>query len=266
MKSQLILNTTDSEGENISSMISIAVIDSASGFCNTLPYPDIESTFLYDRNFYNNLPAGLKLQGLNNIDKASVDLLLMTYGWRKFNLKEISGISREKKLSDYDCLKISNLEPGRKDIMDVKILTLEDANILTLPVDKDKEAILRFNSLNDSVRRIRILADNKSTKNMSSARIEFPENRTFTDQAKQVQSEASYDISTLALSFNDSSSSSSTTLNIKNLLSFPDSVIRIEEVIIRPKRRPAPPTVFINKYEREYVNSNIRTLTTKDFK
>ena len=35
-ETELILNTTDNEGENISSIISIAVIDSASGFCNTL--------------------------------------------------------------------------------------------------------------------------------------------------------------------------------------------------------------------------------------
>ena len=131
-ESELILNTTDYEGENISSFISIAVIDSTSGFCNTLPFPDIGSTFLFDRNFYNNLPPGIKLRGLNNIDQKSFDLLLMTYGWRKFNLKETSGMAQEKKLLDYDYLKISNLEPGRKDKMEVQILTLEDANILDI--------------------------------------------------------------------------------------------------------------------------------------
>jgi len=50
-ETELSLNTTDNNGKGISSILSIAVVDSASGFCSTLPFPDIESTFLYDRNF-----------------------------------------------------------------------------------------------------------------------------------------------------------------------------------------------------------------------
>ena len=153
----------------------------------------------------------IKVHGLNNIDKKSIDLLLMTYGWRKFNLKEISGISPDKKLLDYDYLKISNLEPGRKDKMEVQILTLEDANILTLAVDKDKEAILRFNSLNDSVRRIRILADTRSTKNLISAKIEFPENRSFTDRQNRFIMKLLTILIPPSLAFNDSSGISNTT-------------------------------------------------------
>jgi len=67
--------------------------------------------------------------------------------------------------------------------MEVRILTLEDANVIPLPVNEDNEAIIRLNSLNESVRRIRILADTKSTKNLISAKIEFPENQSFTDRA-----------------------------------------------------------------------------------
>jgi hypothetical protein len=264
-ETELILNTTDSDGESISSIISVAVVDSAYGFCSTLPFPDIESTFLYDRNFYNNLPPGIKLRGLNNIDKKTVDLLLMTYGWRKFNLKEYTVISPEKKLLDYDYLKISNLEPGRKDKMEVQILTLEDANILTLPVDKDKEAILRYNSLNDSVRRIRILADTKSTKNLISAKIEFPGERSFTDRAKQTQNNDSYDINTSVLAFNDSSATNNSAAGMKEIFHLGEGVINIEEVIIRPKRPPPPPRVYINKYEKLYISSSIKTLTYKQF-
>ena len=134
----------------------------------------------------------------------------MTYGWRKFNLKEISGISPDKKLLDYDYLKISNLEPGQKGKLGIQILTLEDANMLTLPVEKEKEAIIEFNSLTDSVRRVRILADNKSIKNLSSAKVEFPENKSFTDRAKQVQNEAYYNPNTSILAFSDSSAISNT--------------------------------------------------------
>ena len=122
-ETELILNTTDYKGENISSIISIAVIDSTSGYSSTLPFPDIGSTFLFDRDFYNNLPMSIKVHGLNNIDKKSIDLLLMTFGWRKFNLKENPGISPDKILLDYDHLKISNLEPGKKGKLEIHVLT-----------------------------------------------------------------------------------------------------------------------------------------------
>ena len=190
----------------------------------------------------------------------------MTYGWRKFSLKENSGISPDKKLLDYDYLKISNLKPGRKDKLEIQILTLEDANLLTLPVDKDKEAILQFNALNDSVRRIRILADNKSTKNLYSAKIEFPENRSFTDKAKrQYHDFNSYDNNISILTLNHPSGISIPVPNMKELGFFPDSVINIEEVTIRPKRRSAPAHVYINKYEKLYQSASLRTLTNKDF-
>jgi hypothetical protein len=255
-ETELILNTTDDDGENISSMVSIAVIDSLSGFCSTLPFPDIESKLLYDRHFYDNLPPVTKLRGLNNLDKNTIDLLLMTYGWRKFCQRNNPESGSKKEILDYDYLKIKDLEPGKEDKMSVPILTLEDANILKLPVNKVKEAILSFNSLNDSVRRIRILTDNKSTKNMISAKIEFPENKSFSDKAKQVHNEA----------FNNSSSLSDTTLNMKTLFPFPDSVINIEEVIIKPKRIPAPPHAYVNKYEQLYQSTGIITKTYSDFK
>ena len=264
-ESQLILNTKDYEGENVSSFISIAVIDSTSGFCNTLPFPDIGSTFLFDRDFYDNLPPGIKLSGLNNIDQKSIDLLLMTYGWRKFNLQESSGMAQEKKLMDYDYLKISNLEPSRKDKMEVQLLTLEDANIIALPVDNDKEAILPFNSLSDSVRRIRILADTRSTKNLNSARIEFPQNRSFSALAKQVHNEA-YNFDASGLSLTDSSAISNSAPDMKDLFHLGEGVINIEEVIIRPRIAPPPPQVYNNKYEKLYMSGSIKTLTDKDFK
>ena len=52
---------------------------------------------------------------------------------------------------------------------------------------------------------------------------------------------------------------------MKELFSFRDSVINIEEVIIRPKRSPPPPPVYVNKYEKLYMSGSIRTMTNKDF-
>ena len=62
-ETELIVNTTDDNGENVSSVISVSAIDSASGYQNSIPFPDIESAFLYDREIYNNLPSNIKVYG-----------------------------------------------------------------------------------------------------------------------------------------------------------------------------------------------------------
>ncbi len=63
-ETELTLSTTDGNGNRISSVLSVAVIDSASGYCNSIPSPQIENTYLYDRSFYENLPLQIKYQGV----------------------------------------------------------------------------------------------------------------------------------------------------------------------------------------------------------
>jgi hypothetical protein len=265
-ETELILKTTDDLGENISSVISVAVVDSASGFCNALPFPDIESTFLYDRDFYNNLPSNIKIHGLHNIDKKTIDLLLMTYGWRKFNIREKPEISPAKEIVDYDYFKIGNLTPEKKLRSYVQVVSVEDHIVHTLPVYKDKEIVIPFDSLNDNVRQLMILENKFNTKNISSAKIVYPENRIFTDKAKlQNNYVNSHEISTSGLISDNPSGIKIPIPNMKEFYSSPDSVININEVTIRPKRIPALPHAYINKYEKLYINSSIRTLTNKDF-
>ena len=107
-ETELTVNTTDDMGNNISSIVSIAVIDSMTGYNNEIPLTEIESAYLYDKEFYNNLPLKIKYKGLKNIDGKSLDILLMTYGWRKFLPGKIVPDSAEKELVNYDYLKIIN--------------------------------------------------------------------------------------------------------------------------------------------------------------
>jgi hypothetical protein len=265
-ETELILKTTDDEGESISSVISVAVVDSASGFCNSIPFPDIESTFLYDRDFYNNLPSNIKIRGLKNIDKKSIDLLLMTYGWRKFNILKDSQISTAKEIVDYDYFKISNLAPEKKLRSYVQVVSVEDHIVHTLPINKDTEVILPFDSLNENVRQLMILENKFNTKNISSAKIVSPENISFTDNAKRQNNfpDAS-DINTSILVSDNLSGIKIPIPNMKEFYFSSDSVINIDEVRIKPKKMPALPHVYINKYEKLYMSASVRTLTNKDF-
>jgi hypothetical protein len=51
---------------------------------------------------------------------------------------------------------------------------------------------------------------------------------------------------------------------MKEFSFLPDSVINIEEVTIKA-RRPPPPPVYINKYERTFRAGSLKTKTSKDF-
>ncbi|HBH85221.1 MAG TPA: hypothetical protein DDY34_15680 [Bacteroidales bacterium] len=107
-ETELTVNTTDGAGNNMSSVISISALDSASGYHSGIPFPDIETEFLYDREIYNNLPYSIRCMGLKNLDIKSVDLLMMTYGWRKYSLKEYEADEQLVRTDNYDHLKISD--------------------------------------------------------------------------------------------------------------------------------------------------------------
>ena len=249
-ETDLTLNTTDIEGKNVSSIVSVSVIDSISGYYNLFPLYDIESTFLFDREFYKNLPDKIKINGLNNIDNKEIDLLLMTYGWRKFTLKEIPEPKPKKEFVNYDYLKITNPGPVNKSRSDLKLISIEGSEVITLPAEKNKGAILTFDSLNAAVRQVMILPDKNSSKNVNPIKTEFPENKIFTDKVKlseTFKNNLSIDIPIQKITDNDFSL---------------DSAIMIEAVTIKGTK--APPKVFVNKYEKEYQFSNTQTISKKE--
>ncbi len=108
-EAEITISTTDENGNKISSVLSIAVIDSTFGYYNALPPSQIESSYLYDRGFYEDLPLQIKSEELINFDCKSIDGLLMNFGWRKYIIKEFTEDS-EKEFVNYDYLKISNPE------------------------------------------------------------------------------------------------------------------------------------------------------------
>jgi hypothetical protein len=111
-----------------------------------------------------------------------------------------------------------------------------------------------------------ILENKFNTKNISSAKIAYPENRGFTDKAKLQNSYVAS--SGINISIQDSDDHSGIKIPIPNMKGsylFTDSVININEVTIRPKRIPALPHAYINKYEKLYMSASTKTLTSKDF-
>ena len=251
-ETELTINTTDEEGENVSSIVSVSVIDSISGYYNGMPYPDIETVFLYDREFYYNLPMRIRCLGLKNIDTRSIDLLMLTFGWRKYTLKESEMTFQEKRPDNYDHLKIRNPGLGKRGRQEFNILSPESGDIITLGIDTNREAVLPYDSLGDFARQIMVLPDEDPARNMNPVTIEFPENKKYTDNAKLINN----DISSFSPEF-------TATYNEMPVFN-PDSSIMIEPVTIKGHRKK--PALYGDKTAQNYKYAGAYTLYSKDFK
>jgi hypothetical protein len=250
-ETELTINTTDEGGNNVSSIVSISVIDSLSGYHSRIPFPDIESAFLYDTEFYNNLPQSIRCIGLKSIDRKSIDLLLMTYGWRKYTLKEAELVAQVKRSDNYDHLKITNPGPVKRGRQQINIISPEGGGVITLSIDNNREAILPYDSLEAVVRQIMILPDDDPSRNSNPVTIDFPENREYTDKAKLIVTDSCY-------SFRDISS-----IENNQTVSYPDSTIMIEAVTIKGQRKPS--NAYVDKKAEQFRYAGTYTLFSKDF-
>ena len=251
-ETELTINTTDNKGNNISSVVSVAVIDSLSGYYNIAPVPEIESAYLYDRDFYNNLPFRIISEGLENMDPKSIDILLMTYGWRKFYPKEVNVENSDQEFVNYDYLTIVNKGPARRCRSDISLISNASLDIITLPVNNDREALLLYDSLDPGVREILILPDKEPIKNTGTVKIVFPENKDFTEKAKLLASEQNSLMSDLPL------------VGIINPLFNLGDVIVFEPVTIKAPAQPKKK--YEDKYATMFQYAGSRTMTRKDFR
>ncbi len=251
-ETELTIHTTDCNGNGISSVVSVAVIDSVSGFCDAIAMPEIESAWLYDREFYNNLPFSIKSNGMESIDNMSVDVLLMTYGWRSFHPKEITIDDKEKELADYDFVKIVNPGPVKKTRSDINLISDANVDLITLPLNKDREADLYYDSLDINAREIMILPDKNPVKNTSEVNVLFPENRDYTDIAKQ------------QISFKTFINPLQPDTSINHAYYVQGSVVVIEPVTIKaPKQAPEK---YEDKYAKMFQYAGSRTMTSTDYR
>ncbi|MBK9391156.1 MAG: hypothetical protein IPN68_13545 [Bacteroidetes bacterium] len=250
-ETELTINTTDEKGNNISSIISVSAIDSSLGFYNGIPYSDIESLFLFDNEFYNNLPQSIRCTGLKNADNKTIDLLMMTYGWRKYTLKETAMVMQEKRKDNFDHLKISNPGKDKKGREVINILSPEGGEILTLRLNENMETLLPFDSLDVMARQIMILPDDDPARNSNPVNIEFPENREYADSAKLMKTDSSYFEPEFVYAGNETS------------LFNPDSSIMIDAVTIKGTR--TKPTEYVDKNAQQFKYAGAYTLYSKDF-
>jgi hypothetical protein len=247
---ELILKTTDSDGRNLSSIVSVSVFDSISGYFGRFPLPDIETTFLFGTDFYKNLPSKLKLNGLSNLDKGNIDLLLMTFGWKKFKMKEPADSAVVREIKSYDFLSITNPGPDKKTRNEIKIVAMEGKQSFSLKPNQKHEVVLPFDSLQPAVKQVMILPDNNTLRNLYPVLVEFSQNKKFSENAKQLLADPKYYETEVSLV---KKPEADTEL---------DSTIMIDAITINGNK--PPPIKYVSKYQELFDWANTTTISKKE--
>jgi hypothetical protein len=258
-ETELTISAFDKDRNSIGAVISVSVIDSISGYCSSLPLKDIESTFLYDKDFYDKLPSKIRMEGLSNICDKDLDLLLMTYGWRKFAVKKTSNADLTSEIKNYDYLKIFSPAKRKKVRDEILIMGIEGSEVYRVEPDKNNESILRFDILDESARQIMILPDENTSKNINPVTIEFSQNIDFTDKAKLLFNDFNYSTAALSDIIKED-------LVIQEELDFSldgDSGMLLNNVIVRGNR--IAPRPHVDTYKNMFRYAGATTMHSKDF-
>lgn len=180
-ETELAISVTDGQGNPAEGFFSIAVTDSVKGNDSGLFTPGIEYTFNYHPHFQRNLPPKVLVKGLENMTDTERDLLLMVYGWSKFNWDFAPKQGEDKQLANYDLLNMRVIYAliNRRTSRSLDLISLEGPSIRHLTTNNLGEISLPLDSLPDITRSVTLMPDVKNTKRVSSAMLSIPYNEQY---------------------------------------------------------------------------------------
>jgi hypothetical protein len=247
-ETELAVSVTDGQGNPAEGIFSIAVADSSSGHNAELFTPGIEYTFNCHPFFPGTLPAKVLIKGLENLTNDDRDLLLMVYGWSKYNWDFNKENEPAKELVNYDLLKMKILYAAKSHRADrrLDLISLEGPSVKHLHTNNLGGISLPLDSLPEITRSVTMMPDVKNKKRVTGAMLSIPYNEKYfkSNKLSTPQPIIPSDIYSISPIYQN--------------ISLGDNVIEIPEVIIIG--HPEKKRVYQNKYEEMYQNTNIKSL------
>ncbi len=247
-ETELTISVTDGQGNPSEGIFSIAVIDSVKGNDSELFTPGIEYTFNYHLYFPGNLPPKVLAKGIENLTDEERDLLLMVYGWSKFNWDFNPEKTDDKQPADYDLLNMKILyalkshRAGRR----VDLISLEGPSIRHLLTNNSGEISLPLDSLPEITRSVTIMPDVQNKNRVMGTMLSIPYNEQYFKSNKLFIPQPTIP-----------SDEYSIYLPYQNI-SLGEKLIEIPEVTIIG--HPGDKKVYHDKYEELYQYANIKSL------
>ena len=137
-EAEVTVNVTDADDNPVRGIFSVSVVDSLSGIDPELFAPGIAFSMFYNSSFPSNLPSTVLEKGLENLPDDQRDLILLTYGWCRFNWNFNLIASNNKELVNYDQLKMKLLYTSGKHLANrnLDFVSLEGPSIMHLKTNK----------------------------------------------------------------------------------------------------------------------------------
>jgi hypothetical protein len=251
-EAEVTVNVTDADGNPASGIFSVSVVDSLSGHDPSIFTPGIAFALNYNPFFPSNIPSAVLEKGLENLPDDQFDLILLTYGWCRFNWNFDLTAPNNKELVNYDQLKMKLLYSSGKHMANRKLdlVSLEGPSIMHLKTDKLGEISLPLTSLPVITRSVTMIPDTKSSDRVAGAMLSVPYNEQY---MKNKNTYLSQQTITTGLIGN---------ISHINKLSLSEKTIEIPEVSITATRK----IEYINQYEELYKYANVKSLSREKIK
>jgi hypothetical protein len=243
---EITVKVTDADGSPASGIFSVSVVDSVSGHDPTIFTPGIAFSLNYNPFFPSNIPSVVLEKGLENIPDDQRDLILMTYGWCRFNWNFDLTSANNKEQVNYDQLRMKLLYSSGKKLANRKLdlVSLEGPSIIHLKTNKLGEISLPLASLPIITRSVTIIPDTKSSNRVTGAMLTVPYNEQYLKNKNIYTSQQTI---TTGLMGN---------LSNINKFSLSEKIIEIPEVTISATRK----IEYINQYEEVYKYANMKSM------
>lgn len=259
-ETELEISIYDGLGKPIPGIFSISVTDSISGWTADINTPGIESVLNLNPYFQTTLPRKVIETGLENLTNNERDLMLMIYGWEKYNWDFSDNVTTTQDLINYDLINLkiegeSKIHPSMKEL---DLISLEDPIVIHLKTNKMGEISLLLDSLPNNVRSITLLPGKNGNNRIMGVMWNIPYNEQFLKDVSLFISQQTVGPSKKADTYSLNMSVLSDKSNVSDLNNqgITDKTFEIPGVTITATKKKE----YLNKYEEIYKYANVKSL------
>ena len=244
-ETELSVLVTDGQGNTAEGIFSIAVVDSVSGYNAEIFSPGIEYSFNYGSSFAFNLPPKVLIKGLENLTDEERDLLLLVYGWRKYNWDFKENQINSQLSTNYDLIniKILNNLMGHPSSKNLDLVSLEGPSAVHLSLKNSDEISLPLDSLTEITRTVTLVPASKDKKKVMEASLSIPFNAEYFNPKYLITTQPTIPKEIFSIH------------PIEHKIPFDETAIEIPEVTI--KGYPRIQKIYQNIYEERYKYANV---------
>jgi hypothetical protein len=259
-ENELAISVTDGLGNPSSGFFSISVTDSISGIAEIYT-PGIESVLNFNPYFHKNLPKKVLVTGLENLSNTERDLMLMIYGWSRYNW-DFTEKTTPEDLFNYDLIDIK-VKGESKFLPSVKLdlISLEDPTVFHLNTNKMGDTSMRLDSLPENSKSIIFLTGKIFRSGINGVNWSIPYNEQFLKNISNFTSQQSMNFgsNTNITLINKPATNDKNNESVLNNPGITDKIFEIPEVTISASKK----IEYINKYEELYKYANVKSMPGK---